>query len=195
MPASLFQLMQWIEVVAYVKKNDSLCRIKEARLTHHYQSIPFDIYRSSIALFMTEIIQKVIKGHEANPLLYQFIHNSFLHLDTTKQDIRNFHLIFLLEFTHFLGFRPEGKWSSEFPYFDLFRGRFVALAHPAFTLSKSRSQLLSSCLRSNLDNNSKIVLGREDRRHLLHDILNFYRFHLDRFPEVKTHKVLAEVFN
>jgi DNA repair protein RecO (recombination protein O) len=194
LPASLFQLTNWIEIVAYFKDPRSLNRVKEAELILHYTSIPFDLPKSSVALFMTEVTQKTIKENESNQALYNFLFSSYLELDLSKVSIRDFHLVFLLKLTKYLGFAPQNNYSQNLPYFNLISGNFVAVDHPLHTLDRDSSHGMKRYL-AHVDGELTIPdVDRDTRQKLLTAILNFYRYHLEKFPEIRTHKILAEVF-
>ena len=194
MPASLFQLMNWLEVVAYIKDTSTLSRIKEARPVLHYQSIPFDVQRRSIGLFMTEVFQKTVKEHEANQPLYDFLQQTFITLDNRDQHISNLHLVFLLHLSRFLGFYPDDRWSENDRYFDLLKGTFVPFPHPAYTMEPENSKLLSRLMELSVDQADLLKVSRKERQALIEDLLAFFKLHMDKMPDIQTHKVLANVF-
>ena len=194
LPSSLFQLMNWLELVSYFKDPQTLNRIKEAQLISHYQCIPFDLRKRSVALFMTEVVQKTIKENEANPLLFAFLQDAFMLLDRSEKSISNLHISFLLELSAFLGFRPTGTWTVDRPYFHLVSAQFVSMAHPLYTLDPSTSKAISDFLANDLEQVHELIIPKDVRQKVLDDIISFYRYHLDRLPEIKTHKILAEVF-
>jgi DNA repair protein RecO (recombination protein O) len=195
LPSSLFQLMNWLEVVAYVKDPRSLSRIKEAQIIFHYQHLPFDRHKSSVALFITEVIQKTIKENEANLSLFSFLHDTFSFLDLSENPIANLHISFLIELSGFLGFQPHGQWCDQTPYFHLVSGQFVEVAHPMYTLDIDISRAISGYLSTSMENIHEHIVTREMRRRVVTEIISFYRYHLDRMPEIKTHKILSEVFD
>lgn len=195
LPSSLFQLMNWLEMIVYMKDPGALNRVKEAQIIHHYQSIPFDLHKRSIALFMTEVIQKTIKENEANTTLFSFLRDAYLHLDNSKELMVNFHICFLFELSAFLGFRPNGAWSEDHPYFHLVSGSFVSMAHPLYTLDRPISKMISDFLACPKESAHKLSVSRDIRHQVLEQIISFFRYHLDRLPEIKTHKILAEVFS
>lgn len=193
MPASLFQLMNWVELVTYFKDVRSLSRVKEAQLDFQYKQLPFDLHRRSIGIFMTEVVQKTIKEHESNPALFSSLKDAYKQLDSTPYPVANFHILFLLELSAFLGFRPGGQCSEDTPYFDMVSGRFVAHLHPVHTLDHTHSKLMSRCLQLNINHCHEISLTRKTRTTLLHHLLHFYQYHIEKMGEIKTHKILAEV--
>ncbi|MDH3649606.1 MAG: DNA repair protein RecO [Saprospiraceae bacterium] len=191
---AIFQLMSWVEIVAYLKSPKHLNRVKEARTAYLYQSMPFDVAKRSVCLFITEIIQKSIHEHEANIPLFDFISSTFNFVDGTDQPILNLHVVFLVQFSKFLGFMPRGTWSEDYPYLDLLKGTFVDMPHPLYTLDKLSSQWLSSCLPCSIESSQNLVFSRSIRQKLVDDLLSFYRLHLEKLPEIHTHKILADVF-
>ena len=194
-PPALFQLMSWVEMVVYFKNQQHLNRVKETQSFYHYRSIPFDIKKRSIGLFMVEIIQKSIKETEPNPGLFQFIEQSFVLLDKTQGSIRNFHIGFLLQLSGFLGFRPNGSWSRENPYLDLLNGLFVNSPHPVYTIKQEISKKISECLQCNYSQLSNLPTSREERNEMVQILITFYRLHLARFQEINTYKILSEVLS
>jgi DNA repair protein RecO (recombination protein O) len=195
LPSSLFQLMNWLEVIAYVKDPRSLNRIKEAQIIFHYQNLPFNRVKSGVALFITEVIQKTIKENEPNLPLFSFLHDTFSFLDLSQKPIANLHIAFLIELSGFLGFQPHGQWSDQTPYFHLVSGQFVMAAHPVYTLDIEISRTLSGYLSMSLEQIHEQMVTREMRKRVLTEIISFYRYHIDRMPEIKTHKILSEVFD
>ncbi len=99
----LFQPMTLLDLVVYHKEKQVLQSIKEVHLALPYQEIPFDIRKSSIALFLNELVYKTIREEEANPDLFEFIWNACLELDATQEPVNCFHLLFSVRFCHFLG--------------------------------------------------------------------------------------------
>ncbi len=192
-PASVFQLMNWIETVVYLKDPKALNRVKEARLFQHYQHLPFDLKKRSIALFMTEVVQKTIREHEPNHALYQFLLDTFSFLDHTDQPVENLHLVFLLHLTQFLGFLPHGIYSDERPYLDLLKGSFEEKQHPIYTLDRQASKLLSDLNQHVSATCHHLHISRVQRRKLIDNLITFYKLHLEKMPDIQTHAILADV--
>lgn len=194
-PAGLFQIMSLLEVVAYVKNNDALNRVKEARLFEHYHTIPYDALRRSIGMFMTEVVQKTLRAQEQNELLFQHVKTTFLTLDRSEKTDPSLHLLFMLELSRHLGFFPDGQWSDQACHFNLAQGKFVRSPDGVNTLGVEVSKLFSSCLQAVQAGDSPPRMSREGRRMLLDEIIRFFQYHLDHFREIKTHKVLATILD
>ncbi|MDQ1148305.1 DNA repair protein RecO [Sphingobacterium zeae] len=115
--ANILQPLHLLEIVATHKDNGSLQRISEARQAPALQEIPYDIVKSSLALFLNEILYKILKEQEHDSYLFEFIHQSILWLDQSHSNLANFHLVFLIKLTRFLGFYPA-KSKQVLPLFQ-----------------------------------------------------------------------------
>ena len=193
--ASLVQVMSLVELVSDIRDDRTLLHIKEIRPEIVYQSIPFDLKKGAVGLFMIEMARKSIREIEENRPLFDFLHRSFLFLDQTLQPVANFHLYFLCELAVFMGFQPDGTASSETPFFDLQEGYFISSIpnHPNY-MEEAHSLLLSQLLESTPETVGDIPLTRPDRKVLLHHLMDYYRLHIEHFPTIHSYQVLESVF-
>lgn len=193
--AGLFQVMSLVDIVAYEREGKDLNRLKEIRPAYIFTTIPFDLRRGAVGLFMAEVARKTIRESEENQQLFEFFFHSFQYLDQTNHSVANLHLHFMLELTTFLGFTPGGDFSQDEPYFDLQEGVFVGEtgSHPYF-LETSLAKILYQLLETNRENSHEVKIGREERRNLLQNLLDYYRLHIESFPEINAHLILQEVF-
>lgn len=192
---NLFQPLHLLDMVVYVKENGSLQRIKEAQASPASQSIPLDIVKSSIAIFLNELLYKVLRHQAPEPLLFQFIHQSVVWLDHTHEPLYNFHLCFLMKLSRFLGYLPSATPSIK-PYFDLADGIFTNYppAH-SYVLQEPHTSLFHRILKSSYENCKEIQMSQQDRLFLLEQIINFYKLHTENFGKLYSLQILKEVFN
>ena len=109
----LFQPLTLLDLVVYHKEKSSLQNLKEANYSHPYHTIPFDIRKSSIALFINELVYKTIHEEEPHPELFSFLYNTCLHLDAADDNFSLFHLVFSLQLTRYLGCMPQLNYSGK----------------------------------------------------------------------------------
>jgi DNA repair protein RecO (recombination protein O) len=196
MPFNLFQPMMVVDLVSYYRDDqNAVNRLKELRAGEIWQSIPFDIRRGAVALFMAEICRKSIQEAEENRALFSFLLENLRWLDTSPHPIANLHLHFLLGLSGFLGFQPEVDMEErEACFFDLKEGTFspVPLPHTHFLESEATAQMLA-LFRSDLENCHEIALTRPERKLLLSKLLQFYEFHVEGFNGVNTPEILEMV--
>lgn len=193
--ANLLQLMSLVDIVAYDRDDKDLNRLKEVRSAYLYQSIPFNLRKGTVGLFMTEVARKAIREREANPVLFQFLFERYRFLDLTDESVANYHLAFLIELSTLLGFAPAGEWTEATPLFDLREGEFIGSppGHNDYLLEE-HALLLHQLLESSAAHCHQLVMTRADRRKLVDQLIHYYRLHLEGMGDVQSHIVLHEVF-
>ena len=193
--AGLLQMMTPVEIVAYHREDKDLTRLKEIKALQVYHTIPFDMQRRAGGMFMIEIAQKTIHGHEEHPELFEFLLNNFLFLDETSQPIVNLHLHFMIALTEHLGFQPGGDFSRKSPFFDLQEGIFTAAQPPHHHwLAPDLAEKLSQLINFPKDKCHEVNFTRQERKIFLKNLIDYYRLHIEHFPVIHSHEVLEEVF-
>lgn len=192
--ANLFQPLALVDIVIYHKENKQLQRIKEVRIESPFVSIPYSLSKASIVLFLNEILYKTIREEEPDANLFEFIYKSLQILDLKKDNWVNFHLLFLVQLSKYLGFYPQGRFSETTNYFDLKEGKFMEKQslYPHF-LSPLLSNLLSQLLGSTYDTLPNNSISNTARRELLEQLIIYYQLHGTGIYEIKSHHVLEEV--
>lgn len=186
-----FQPLTIIEIEANHKNKGTLEHFKEIRLAHSYYSINTDIVKSTIVIFLSEILHHTIKEEEKNQSLFSFLETALLWFDT-HQETTNFHLILMIEVTKYLGFYPD-LTELDFPYFDIKEGYFTPF-QSINSLTEHETHLFKRLLQLKFDSDQKIFAGIE-RQLLLKILLDFFTLHLDGFKKPKSLEVLTEFFS
>lgn len=194
MHANLFQVMSILDLVAYDRSDRDLHRLKEAQSAFLYQRIPFEVPRSAIGMFIIEVTRKAIHDAESNPELYDLLENFLSFLDQTPDSIANIHLLYLLQFSAYLGIMPELDYEKKRPFFDLQEGHFTA-AVPSHSnyLDESEALLLHQLLECDLREVGHLKMTASERKTLLNHLLDYYRIHLDHFNTIHAHRILEEI--
>jgi len=193
--ASLLQPLFLVDMVAYQKQTRDLHRIKELRSNQVYQNIPFNITKSSLVIFLAEVLYKSINEQESYPEMYDFIKNSLLYFDLMETGSSNFHLWFLFRLTEYLGFFPETKRVGFQGWFDMKIGAVVHFqpSHP-FYANKEVTEYLMKLSTLKLHEISEFVISRSMRDTLITVLVDYYQLHFDDLGEIKSLNVLREVF-
>ena len=186
-----FQPLTILEIEASHKNKGTLEHFKEIKLATAFNSIHANIYKSTIVIFLSEIIQHSIHEEEKNQDLFTFLETALLWLDN-HDEIANFHLILMLEMTKFFGFYPDDS-EIDNNFFDIQNGIFTPLLGTS-CLSQQETDLFKKLINLRFDSNQKIFSGME-RQIILKTLLNFYSIHLDGFKKPKSLDVLKEVFS
>lgn len=191
---NILQPLHLLDMVVYHKNNDGIQRVSELRQVPLFQSIPYDIVKSSITMFLNEVFYKSLKQHEPDEVLFQFLFNAIEILDRTESGLANFHLYVLLRLTRFLGFYPDTNQAGEAAYFDLKNGTYERYQPPhLLILEPPFTKLWTDLLNATFSTLDSIQIKASERRVLLEKIINFYQLHVEGFGQVRSHEVLEEV--
>lgn len=191
---AFFQPLNQVEIVAFQKENKSIKNLKEVRMLHTYQSIPFDIEKRSILMFLDELMFRSVKEETPNKALFEWLMNSLTVLDLTTKKVINFHLVFMMQLSRFLGFYPKQTPGQSPSYFDLQEGQFCLTQpnHPQI-VGKVVAEKLLEIHQTSFESSPELELTNDERRKLAEILVTYYRLHLPGFGEMKSLLVLKEI--
>lgn len=191
--ASLFQPLTQLEINANHKDKGTLESMREARILHPYASLHSNILKSTVVLFLAEVLKNSVREEEENKSLYRYLEESLTWFDTHEQ-IANFHLLFLLKLTRYLGFYPDNT-DMGYEVFNLLDGTFQAVETNNYCITGENLDLLKLLLGTDFDALSGIKLNQSGRAKFLNMLLEYYALHLQGFNKPKSLSVLNEIFN
>ncbi|MCM4159102.1 DNA repair protein RecO [Antarcticibacterium flavum] len=191
--ASMFQPLTQLELVAKHKDKGKLEYLQDARLLLHYQSLHTNVVKSTMVLFLSEVLRSAIQEEEQNEPLYVYLEGAVNYLDQTE-NISNFHLLFLLELTRYLGFYPDDSLEGG-SCFNLLDGIFQEEKTNEYCIDGPNFVLLKQLLGTNFDDLEHIKLTRSARANFLTMLLAYYRLHIESFRNPQSLTVLNEIFN
>lgn len=171
---SLYQPLTLLDLVVYHRENVGIQRIKEVKCLHAYQSIHQDIRKTTIALFLNEMINKAVKDQSNAESIFSFLMNSFIALDQLD-GVENFHLQFLIKLSRHLGFGPHASQ-------EVLEG---------FRVSAEEELALQSLLDT--DYGQPLTIAYTVRKNILDLLIAFYHRHIENLGEVRSVDVLKEI--
>lgn len=187
-----FQPLNILETVVDLKDKRTLQYIKEAKVKYNYTSIYSNIIKSTIAMFLSEVLNNALIEEEQNDSLYNYLEASLVLFDESEVNA-NYHLFFLLELSKYLGFYPDTS-TSNLPYFDLEKGRFQQQKTSNNCISGENLTILKQLLGIKFDESKSLTINSSQKRELLNMILRYFKLHLDGFKHPKSVAVLNQVF-
>lgn len=190
-----FQPMTLLDFEYDFRQRSNLQRIKDVRVSLPYSSIPIDPAKSCISLFLSEFIYYATRNEQENPTLFTYISTSLEWLDNAYEDFANFHLVFMMRLSKFLGFHPFLEDFTPGCFFDLRNGCFT-LSMPLHTdfLNAADAGHLYNLMRMNFDTMKLFKLSHDDRNRITEIVLRYYKLHLPNMPELQSFDILREVF-
>ncbi len=192
--ANIFSPLNIIQTEFKIKESRSVQNISYYELIKSPVAVGNDISKICIAQFIAEVIIKMVKEEEKNEILYDFFKHTTEAIANSSNNIVNLHLIFLKEFAKYIGFQITNNFCSETPYFNKREGMFLPLYttdEESFdeSLSTAFSQMLTMSYENNL-----CRFPYPYRRKMIETMLSYYKIHSENHLEIKSLKVLNEVF-
>ncbi len=194
--AAMLQPMFLVEFEGLESPRVEMHRFRELRAAVPLRSVPFDVRKSTIALFMAEMLYRLVREVEANSPLFDFVWNAVCELDALEESagVANFHLWFMVGLAHHLGFSPGNEYSSGW-WFDIREGLFVPVEPRHGTcFSRENTALLGSLMEIHADLLASFALNRVRRAEFMNAMLAYFDYHLDAVRDIRSVDILREVF-
>lgn len=190
-----FQPFNIVEVEFDKKPKAEIHTLKDIRIVYPAKSIPFDPYKLSISIFLAEFVRYALINEQQNTPLYNYIENSIQWLDNSERNFANFHIIFMVKLSQFIGFFPNLDDFYPGSWFDLRDGSFTPLIpkHKEVILPADAT-LIPILARLSYGTMHLLRLSHKERNQCTEKILAYYRLHLPDFPELKSFAVMQELF-
>jgi len=193
---NMLQPLHLLDMVVYHKSAGNVQRIAELKTSPVLQSIPYDVIKSSMALFLNEVLYKSIRQQSADEHLFDFVFSAIEWLDHQTTGLANFHLLFLVRLTRYLGFYPDRYQANDADYFDLKNGVFIKYKPDTLLyLSPPHTQNFGRLLQSNFESLASLKLTTDERRYLIAKLLEYYALHIEGFGNIHSHEILEEVLS
>lgn len=197
--SNIFQPLYILELEAYNNPKRDLQIITEAKVYYDLTPLFSNIKKTTLAFFISDIINQCLREEEKNEELYDFIQEKIKTLNALESNYSTFHLYFLIELSEHLGFQPMNNYSQENQYFDLSKGYFLR-TNPIHSnhLNEKDSSLFSSFLLSQnpySENKNPITFTKEEKTKILNILIKFYETHLLGANSIKSHEILTTILH
>lgn len=192
----LFQPLSLLDLDIETTSKGTLSYIRDVQAVFPFSSIPFDPVKLSVALFLSEYLSKVLKEESENQPLFAYLEHSIQWLDMVEDVPANFHLVFLMRLSRFLGLFPNLEEYHEGDFFDMQNGCFVS-AHPFHSqfVKGAEAKHILTLMRMNYDTMHVFKMNRQERNEILDMLLRYYAIHIPGVSDLKSMAVLKELFD
>lgn len=191
--AALFQPLTLLDIISANNRGE-LGYLKEAGIEYAYKSIPYEINKNAIVLFVCELLSKSIQDSETDIELFSFIHNALTQLDKAETNYADFPLKFTIELSRHLGFAPNIDNYKPGYIFDLEEGCFRHDgANSLYVIDYQLSEGFYRLCKTNIFDNDNLNLRNAERRQLLDAVIAYYKLHVSGFNEIKSNDILKTV--
>jgi DNA repair protein RecO (recombination protein O) len=194
--SNMLQPLYLLDMVVYHKANSNINRVTELKNSPLLQNIPYDLTKTAIVLFLNEVLYKAVKHQDADQNLFGFIFHTIEWLDNQHNGVANFHLLFMIKLTQYMGFYPEQNQNIKAEFFDMKEGMFIRYKpeHTSY-LSPPHTHNFNKLLQCSFEDMYQLKLTNNERRYLINKMLEYYALHIENFGNVKSHEILEEVLS
>lgn len=189
---AFFQLLNILDLETNYNPNRSIQYIKDLKVKYNFTSLHTNIYKSSVVMFLSEILSNIIHIETKDMELFDFIEKSLIWYDKSE-DSSTFYLIFLMKITHYLGFYPDCT-NISYNYFNLEEGLFESSKNSQYVIEGSSLVLFKTILGIKFDSNKLPFIDKTNKKDILKNILIYFKLHVDGFKDPKSLKVLNQIF-
>ncbi len=180
-PAPYFQPLTLLEISLNHKQNKEIQNIRDVACPVPYQTVTFDPLKSTVALFLAEVLYLSLREEESNLVMFSFVYHALQIFDTQNHNTL-FHHWFMFHLSRFLGFSAAELMQSTDP----------SVFHH---LPEDQKMLLHQIGQSAVGPPELPSVSRNDRNQILEQLIRYYSQHIDAFSRMKSYTVLQEVFS
>jgi|SRR5690606_15771974 DNA repair protein RecO (recombination protein O) len=189
---ALFQPFSILEMTVVHRSKADLHSIKEVKLAHPLIQIQTEIPKLSIVLFLSEVIKQCVQEEEENRALYHFLEDAIIWLEN-QTAVADFHLLFLIKLTHYLGFYPDVS-SRHKPFFNPVEGVFEDRETNLYSVAVEQVSPIKELLTADFDSLKSLGITKTQRQSCLELLILYYQLHIQGFKTPKSLSVLKELF-
>lgn len=196
MRRQMFQPLTMLDIGCDIRPRVQIQKLHDVRLAVPYVSLLSDPVKLSVSLFVSEFLCHALRSEQQNEPLFEYTVDSLQWLDGCTSGYANFHLVFLMRLSLFLGFYPNLDGYTSGAWFDLRTGCFTAvrpLHHDV--IEPADAARISLMMRMRFATMHLYRMSRDDRNRMLEIIIRYYRIHMPDFPELRSLDVLRELFS
>lgn len=191
-----FQPLFVLDMEVYFRDNRDLQWIKEVGFHGSVPDFQGNLTKSTQAIFLSEVMMKVLREEEKNEALFEFIYRSLAYFESLENASSSFHILFLFQLTRFLGFYPRNNYSEREEFFDVVSGAFREIPSSAsIDTEKMLGTYWRSCFGLSYIQADQEFTNKKERNIFLDSLVSFYRHHIDSLGEFKSLDILRTVFS
>jgi len=177
-PVSLLHPFSVLDCVVSHGGKGSMRHLKEFTPKIRQDSTRSDINKSSIAVFISEVLYKTLLSEGQDRALYEFIERAAAVLESLDEGCANFHIWFLVRYISLLGFDIEAVSDMEYNPF-----------------TAQQAALLSETAGKGMETFLELKLSGAQRNEFVSALMKYLSYHLGREIEIKSLAVLRSVMS
>ena len=194
--SALWQLMGLVELNIAYRPYADFQKIGDVFMTSPWKDLPYNPFKASVSMFLADFLYHSLRCEGENRALFSFLEKSLLWFDETEKGMSDFHLLFMIKTTRFLGILPTTDGYKPGMLYDLKSACYVSQIPPhGQYVEADAATLIPMLLTIDYSNIHLLKMKRNERRHMLDVLLQYYRLHVPGFGELQSLGVLRELFS
>ena len=171
---ALFQPLNVLDAEVAENPRSDLWRVHALSARHPLTGLRTSAGKNAMTLFMSEVLYRTIRDGVREEGLFEWCERAILTLDALQGDYANYHLRFLLELAAALGFSPSLEDLMPF--------------------AEDRLAELRALIQSDFGTCMLVPLSGETRGDIAEKLLRYLGYHTEARIEVRSLRVLKELF-
>ena len=172
-----FQALGILDVISYESPKSSLSYIREWEQVAPLAQIRSNIYKSTIAMFMAEVLYRSFRTEDSDPELFEWLCQTIMRLEGAQGSAANFHLWFMASYCARMGFEPSEGFE------------------PKAIFEPQELELLEKIMKSPLEETLTLPLNSQKRQAFSRKMLQYLGYHLGCEISARSLDVLHEIFS
>lgn len=194
--SALWQLLNILDVNMDYRPSSEFQKLGEVSISVPWRDLPYHPFKASISIFLADFLYHSLRGEGVNVELFGFLTNSLAWLDESDGHVSEFHLLLMVRMTRFLGILPGTDGYGRGRVYDMKSASFTSvLPEHGQYLEAGYAAWIPLMLRLDYSQMHLLRIGRNERRHMLEVILQYYRLHVPAFGELQSVDILRELFS
>ena len=189
MPLSL------IDAEARIAHGRELATLRDLRRNVALNAIYADPVKGAVAMYVSELLTHAIQEREQNQMLYDYIEQCVMILESATRGVANFHICFTYHLGILLGIQPDtGTWHEGW-WFDMTDGVFrPGPSGGGHWLRPDEARVIWLLSRMTFANMHLFRFERTQRNRVLDVMLAYYRLHNSTLGTLRSPEVLKQLF-
>ncbi len=190
---ALFLPLSLLHLTTDHRQNREVQRVREAAILHAPIRPSIDPVANAVALFMAELLDKILRIGEADPTLFSFLAQEIRRIEGVEgAHLASFHLHFMVALSWRLGIMPDTEQYRDGFVLVAEEGRFRHPIDKSETEQADASSFLYRMLT--MPEGESVTISRNTRNRLLTLLLSYFDHYFPGIAQMRSPGVLQTLF-
>lgn len=190
---ALFLPLSVVQITMDHRPNKDIQRVREATILHTPMRPSVDPVANAIALFVAELLDRILRSSDCDPQLFDFVTQEIRHIEgVDTQSLASFHLYFMAALSWRLGIMPDTEGYRHGDVLCCTEGKFRP---PSGRQEAEQAEVSYHLYRLlTMPRQEPLTIDRHGRNSLLALLLRYFDHHFPGVSRLKSPSILQELF-